>query len=64
MLAAVFCLLGVAAGWAQSFQEDGIYYNVLTDATVEVTNSNGGSANDPTCYSGVVNIPPPSPTTA
>ncbi|MBO4871106.1 MAG: Ig-like domain-containing protein [Muribaculaceae bacterium] len=57
MLAAVFCLLGAFAGWAQDFQEDGIYYNILSGSTVEVTNSNGGTSNDPTCYSGVVVIP-------
>ena len=41
------------------FVEDGIYYNVLSadDLTVEVTNSVGGTASDPECYSGDIVIP-------
>lgn len=41
------------------FCEDGIYYNVISadDLTVEVTNSIGGTGNDPECYSGDIEIP-------
>lgn len=41
------------------FCEDGIYYNVLSadNLTVEVTNSIGGTGNDPECYSGDITIP-------
>lgn len=40
------------------FVEDGMYYNVLSadDLTVEVTNSVGGTASDPECYSGDIVI--------
>ena len=55
-LISLFCVIFIAHyAWAYDFLVDGLYYNITSPTTVEVTNSTGSS--DAKSYSGDVIIP-------